>query len=306
MAINVDPFGSGPEIRPPAKSLSRLVWMDVLRGAGKCWGCWKTHVHQTPCWMPGSTQVNGSTSWTYYNGLIAPRFSSGSRVMRRGIVDQAGWVQEGQARRHLAKRVKAPGPWIALLGYLLHLPLAALAARVTSGPKKLAHPLEDGRPAVSGGELFFPFDCRAFSSGGDFDVCSAGLRSSRGGFWRPAAAHWHTGFAVLDPWLNRSSGSMFPLFPWFRFLRGLAHWASRMEPRALIYLPLWCDSDLSRRPRSWPYPFFLGASRVSSSSALGYLTGIVWAVYWISSKTAARLVCNWRAENPCWSTWHTW
>ena len=225
---------------------SRLAWIDLMRGAAVV-GMLATHVlnaflhpaHQAAAWRQ---------EFISYSGLVAPAFCW-----------IAGYVQ-GLSIRKSHREGRPVGRlqrWrrlgmILFIGYLLHLPI----------PYWLA-----GDFGEESWRTFLQVDtlqCLAVSLGlllamgmsgpkwFDFLALGGGVLAV---LIAPWADTWRTGLWLFDAWLGHSSGSLFPLFPWFAFCAA-GSLASRWEPCWKWYLPLAAvliASGYVFEPTPWSY-----------------------------------------------------
>jgi uncharacterized membrane protein len=180
-----------------------MGWVDVLRGLAVVGMIW-THCANT--FLTAELQATPAYGWaSYFHGLIAPTFFW-----------LAGWVRGVASLRNTQKSA-----WpavkrllmIYVLGHLLHVPWAQWMS---------------GDFSVQTWRVFLQADvlqCLAISS-----LLLVALE--RAGRWSMAIViamlvaavaltdvlrQTQTGWLIVDAYLNREQGSLFPLFPWFAF-----------------------------------------------------------------------------------------
>lgn len=189
-------------------SALRLAWIDLLRGLAVI-GMIETHVINSIL----DARFDGS-HWLhellYFDGLIAPMFLWIAGYAQGLAIQKA--LTSGKPVLN-APRLRRLGI-IALIGYALHMPWIWWIK---------------GNFGAESWRIFFQADilqCMALSL---FALGFIGHFAKRlstpiilllalcAVLMAPMAKHWQTGFLPLDAFLNRNTGSLFPLFPWFGF-----------------------------------------------------------------------------------------
>ena len=255
--------------RMPSPSRPRLAWIDLLRGVAVV-GMIETHVMNTLL----SAEFDGA-AWrhelAFYNGLLAPAF-----------LWIAGFVQ-GLAIRKAQRegrpvfttvRLRRLG-FVALLGYLLHVPWDRwLAGDFGAESWRIALQADILQcMAVSLTLLLFA----GMARGRWFDAVTVILAAGFV-FVAPAAQHWHTGVIGIDAFLNHHSGSLFPLFPWVAFCATgclMSRWEvswKTLVPASLVFIAL----GMAFVPAAYSYvhPSFFS----ERLGWLGLLITLVWLV----------------------------
>lgn len=257
---------------PPTRS--RLTWIDLLRGVAVV-GMVETHVMNVVL----SAEFDG-TAWrhqlSFYNGLLAPAF-----LWIAGFVQGLSIRKAQREGRPVVTRARLGRlGFVALLGYLLHIPWHLWGAG-DFGPESWRIALQADVlqcMAVSLALLLFAGQARG--------VWFDGMTLLLGGFFifaAPAAQHWETGIAFLDPFLNHDRGSLFPLFPWVGFC-AMGSLASRWQmtwktllPASLVFIALAAVFEPSGY--SYVHPTFF-------AERLGWLGLLITAVWLFSQKFA--------------------
>lgn len=197
----------------------RLEWLDFFRGAAVL-VMMETHVVNTFL-AAGLREGGGFALLNYLNGLVAPSF-----------LFIAGFVQGMERRKAPAKPIPyARRAWrllgIGALGYALHFPVIQLARG-------------EWLDALRIGSQVDVLQCLALGLGVLLGARWLGERMR----WRSASSwlagvlalataavlaatpvhSWTGGPVVLRAWVNVTTGSLFPIFPWvgFVFLGALA------------------------------------------------------------------------------------
>jgi len=208
-----------------ARQGARLVWLDVFRGLAVLVMI-ETHVVNTFL-AAALREGSGFALLNYFNGLVAPSF-----------LFIAGFTQGMERRKTPGKPINyARRLWrllgIAALGYALHFPTAEL----------LQHRWAD---ALRVGSQVDVLQCLALGLGLLLGVGWLVDRFARGRvhprpasfswsgavvvlamlavLFAPLVQNWSGGPIALRAWINHSTGSLFPIFPWigFVFLGALA------------------------------------------------------------------------------------
>lgn len=253
---------------------NRLAWIDLLRGLAVV-GMIETHVVNVFL-NSGFDDAGWRAQLSFFNGLVAPAF-----------LWIAGYIQGRSIRRshELGRPVATAARWrrlgfVAALSFLLHIPW---------------HFWGVGDFGLASWQHFFQIDvlsCLGVSLGvlllaGHlpvrwFDAVSVALL----GFFvlgAPMAAGWHTGWPMVDGWLNRSGGALFPLFPWLGFVAA-GSLASRWKLDGWIWPVLavamaWGGYELASGPFTNSDPFFF-------VERLGWLLGLILVIKAVSRFTA--------------------
>jgi uncharacterized membrane protein len=217
-------------VTPPREQSARLAWIDLLRGLAVV-GMIETHVVNAvlDARFDHAEWLRKLMSW---NGLIAPMFlfiagyAQGLAILRAHSAGKP--VLNLQRIRRLAL--------IFVIAYALHIPWDLW----TKGDFS----------AESWRELFQAdiLQCMAVSL---FAIAAVGHMTTRwhlpfigilacaAVFLAPAAMGWQPGFGPVDAYLNRDTGSIFPLFPWFGFAACgclVSHWKSDTMTTKLAWL----------------------------------------------------------------------
>jgi uncharacterized membrane protein len=278
-----DSLTAGPVRTVTAARRERIPWLDFFRGAAVLVMI-ETHVVNT--FLLASVRAE---SWfavlNYVNGLVAPSF-----LFIAGFVQGMAPVVAGKPMQFGRRARRLLG--IGLMGYALHFPWGELAQHRWD-------------VALRVGTQVDVLQCLAVSLGLLLLVSWIAQKSGNArNLWlgtsalliffvgiAPAAAEWRDLPVPVLAWLNDSTGSWFPLFPWagFVFVGAMAGAAGRQfqktgedatpalpsEPRSLlgtVGFPAIRPSTLSIAP----IPFAIAAwmcrhaysSRVSASSFL--------------------------------------
>lgn len=205
-----------PVVSPQLPILSRMAWLDVFRGAAVVFMI-ETHVANT--FLREDLRETGwFTALTYLNGLVAPSF-----LFISGYVQGTAWKGGLGRPVFLGKRLRRLGT-IGLIGYGLHFPFPQLWQG-------------DWTAAIRFGTQVDVLTCLAVSLFGLL-LLTRGIQllpeGWRNGIWwlmvgglalavigaSPALARW-PGLSIPVPlraFLNVSTGSWFPLFPWSAFV----------------------------------------------------------------------------------------
>lgn len=214
---------------------SRLTWIDLLRGVAVV-GMIETHVMNTVL----SVEFDGA-GWrhqlSFYNGLLAPAF-----LWIAGVVQGLAIRKARREGRPVvtAARLRRLG-FVALLGYLLHVPWNFWLAGDFGAESWRIALQADVLQCMAVSLLLLLF--AGLGRGGWFDVVTLGIAAFFV-FAAPSAQQWHTGILFCDAFLNHATGSLFPLFPWVGFCAA-GSLASRWEmswktllPAAAVFIAL--------------------------------------------------------------------
>lgn len=241
-----------PSPPPPAKGTrERDVWIDLLRGFAV------VIMLETHCvnelLHPGAISGNTLTWLHFFNGLAAPTFLwiAGylqGMVIRRGIAVSCPLLIRRRLRRLFS---------IHLLGLFLQIPWHAWLQGDFS--------LDTWRALATVNIL----QCLAVS------ICVLLLlgASAPSLYDRStvlitlvvlscasSARGWHSGWMPLDAWLNRDSGSFFPIFPWFAFAAAgslMSRWSSCWKTWTPLAALMMVGGDwLQRGPFDETHPGF--------------------------------------------------
>lgn len=199
---------------PASPPRERVEWLDLLRGVAVL--CMiETHVVNT--FLEPRLRAVPWFDWLdWWNGLIAPTF-----LLIAGWVSTMGWS---------AAPGKPPAVWrktkrllgVAALGYALHLPWDDLAAKNWSNAIRIGSQVDVLQCLATA--LFIvllvqwlaarlaPRARSALFFGALSLLAAVALGAA------PAAAVWREGPVPLVAFLNPSTGSLFPLFPWAAFV----------------------------------------------------------------------------------------
>jgi fucose 4-O-acetylase-like acetyltransferase len=190
---------AAPEHRPVAAS-ARLGWLDLYRGLAVLVMI-ETHVVNT--FLAAELRAGGWFWWlNYVNGLVAPAF-----------LFIAGFAQGLGSRR--------PGVWprlsrlagVAAIGFALHFPWGELAAGDWSAALRVGTQV-DILPCLAAAIAVLVLAQRLPAMWGSALV---GLLAVIAIMLAGAAANWTGAPVPLVAWVNRTTGSLFPLLPWAAF-----------------------------------------------------------------------------------------
>ena len=193
---------------------ARLPWLDFFRGAAVLLMI-ETHVANT--FLHAEVQ---STAWfarlTYLNGLVAPSF-----LFIAGFSVGLGW-RYGSLRPDSMPRRFRRLLWIALLGYGLHFPFPQLWRGEWAEALRLGTQVDVLQClAVSMGLLLLlSWAAQSWNHPKrnlvwGLAVAALALLFAAAA---PSAPAWDGGAIFLRAFVNASSGSLFPLFPWAGFV----------------------------------------------------------------------------------------
>ena len=195
-----------PAAAPPERA--REAWLDLFRGAAVL-AMIETHVANTFL-APGLREAAWFGWLNWFNGLIAPAF-----LFIAGYAQGMSWPGKRGAFGRKAKRLLE----IAAVGYALHFPWGEIARGQWA-------------EAVRVGSQVDVLQCLALALSGVLAVTwiftekerrMAGLAVLAGlglgtVLLAPFSAGWSAGLVPLTAFLNASTGSLFPLFPWAAFV----------------------------------------------------------------------------------------
>lgn len=255
-------------------SRPRLTWIDLLRGVAVV-GMIETHVMNTVL----SAEFDGA-EWrhqlSFYNGLLAPAF-----LWIAGFVQGLSIRKAQREGRPVvtATRLRRLG-FIALLGYLLHVPWDRwLAGDFGAESWRIALQSDILQcMAVSLTLLLLAGMARVRG----FDAIT-GLLAAGFVFLAPASQHWHTGVVGIDAFLNHNGGSLFPLFPWVAFCATgclMSRWEvswKTLVPASLVFIAL--GMFFVPETYSYVHPSFF-------AERLGWL-GLLITVVWLAGQKFA-------------------
>ncbi len=197
----------------PAPRRARVAWIDLFRGAAVLVMI-ETHVVNT--FLASILREGGWFAWlNYINGLVAPSF-----------LFIAGFVQGMERRRSPGKPVQYGRRasrllGIAALGYAMHFPVMQVLRREWWDALKIGSQVDVLQCLSLGlGVLLgiawlvqrFAGNAARYWTAGVFAVMSAVVLAA------PLAPQWTGGPVILAAWLNRATGSLFPIFPWLGFV----------------------------------------------------------------------------------------
>jgi uncharacterized membrane protein len=269
-----------------------LPWLDLLRGAAVLVMI-ETHVVNT--FLAVSLREAG---WfavlNYINGLVAPSF-----------LFIAGYVQGLERRKSPGKPINyVRRSWrllgIGLLGYAMHFPVAEVAHRRWDEALRIGSQVDVLQCLALGLGLLLAVgwltdrlgakqkseEARAKESTRFPSVVWAlGVAAMAVGtvFAAPHVQGWVQGPVALRAWVNASSGSLFPLFPWigFVFLGGLMGacperpWLQRVAGMAGLTVLAWAFRD----------------TQFSAVGPVFFLERAIWVL-------ALAAFCEWNTHRP--------
>lgn len=279
----------------PRERRGRLAWIDLFRGLAVLVMI-ETHVMNT--FLITAVRAEG---WfavlNYVNGLVAPSFlfiAGFVQGMERGTTPEKPVNFARRARQLLT---------LILVGYALHFPWTELGQHRWDA-------------ALRVGTQVDVLQCIALSLGLLLGVTwlaqKLGGRRGQQAWWlglivllglvvftAPFAAEWNGLPIPLQAWVNRSTGSWFPLFSWAGFvffgaMSGAAYGHARCssgagdEADAIAQLPIFSPVRFARRSASvlliTPLPLgivawtFLGAAHYSPASPASFFSRAAWVL----------------------------
>lgn len=217
---------------PACEQSARLAWIDLLRGLAVV-GMIETHVINAvlDARYDEAVWLGKLMSW---DGLIAPLFLFIAGYAQGLAIQKAHAAGRDVLNASRIRRLAL----IFAIAYAIHLPWG-LWIKGDFGPETW--------------RILFQADilqCMAVSLftiavvghvAGCRHLLLTGALAGLAIFLAPAAMHWHSGVGAIDAYLNRNSGSLFPLFPWFGFAACgclASHWASDSTTRKAAWLAL--------------------------------------------------------------------
>jgi uncharacterized membrane protein len=261
--------GMPPSARP------RLTWIDLLRGVAVI-GMVETHVMNVFL-DSGFDSAGWRHELGFYNGLLAPAF-----LWIAGFVQGLSIRKAQREGRPVVTgaRLRRLG-FVALLGYLLHVPWTLWAAG-DFGAESWRMALQvDILPCMA--VTLAMLLCAGLARGVWFDAVTV-LLAACFVFAAPAAQEWRTGVVLVDSFVTYSgTKSLFPLFPWVAFC-ALGSLASRWEITWRTLLPVslgFIALGIAFAPPVYSYvhPAFF-------AERLGWLGLLILAVWLFSQKFA--------------------
>lgn len=262
----------------PARQPRRLAWLDFFRGLAVLVMI-ETHVVNT--FLASGLREGG---WfpllNYVNGIVAPSF-----------LFIAGFVQGMERRNAPGKPINyARRAWrllgIAALGYAMHFPVDAVLQHRWSEALRIGSQVDVLQCLALGLGLLLGLSWLKEKFAGQIrgawslGVAALAILVVLGA---PLAQTWTGGPLAVRAWVNASTGSLFPLFPWigFVFLGALmGAWPRRPAPeRAAGIIGLFVVAWACR------------GSDFSAVSPSFFLERAVWVL-------ALAVVCEWSARRP--------
>ena len=192
----------------------RVLWIDLFRGLAVLVMI-ETHVVNT--FLAGSVRAEGWFSiLNYLNGLVAPSFlfiSGFVQGMERGLTPDKPVNFARRARQLLN---------LLLIGYALHFPWTELGQHRWEEALRVGSQVDVLQCIAGSLGLLLGVSWLAQKIGGgrQQEVWWTGLVALLGlsVFIAPYAAECHGLPVPLQGWINRSTGSWFPLFSWAGFV----------------------------------------------------------------------------------------
>lgn len=269
-------------LRMPITSAPRLAWIDLLRGLSVV-GMIATHVINAIL----DARFDGSR-WlhelTYFDGLIAPMFLWIAGYAQ-GLAIQKALISGKPVLN--ASRLRRLG-LIAVIAYALHLPWG-LWIKGDFGEESWRILFQADILQCMAVSLFALGFIGHFARRRSTPIII--LLALCAVFMAPMAKHWQTGFLPIDAFLNRNTGSLFPLFPWFGFAACgclASYWPCEIYQRKLIgtaagIVMILTSSHFTSTPWTSDHPYFF-------FERLGWLLVIVIAAQLIARCFAPRWI----------------
>jgi len=253
----------------------RMPWLDLFRGVAVGF-MMEAHVLNT--FLAEGFRAGDWFVWiNYVNGLVAPAFLwiagylQGLGMRPVGAEGRVGWV--GRKLRKLA--------WLAALGYALHLP----------GPQLQAGHWAE---AVRIGSQVDVLQCLAFALAlvvcverwmGRFQTAALGVGLVLFVGAAEALKFWLLGPVPLRAFVNTSTGSLFPLWPWAGFVLAgalMGRWVGRGAAAFSPVHALWPVGVSLALYGAIPEPEVFSAQSASFFfERLSWVTAVAWICQWI-------------------------
>jgi uncharacterized membrane protein len=279
----------------PRERRDRLAWIDLFRGVAVLVMV-ETHVVNT--FLATAVRAEGWFSvLNYINGLVAPSFlfiAGFVQGMERGATPEKPVKLARRAQQHIT---------LILVAYALHFPWTELGQHRWDA-------------ALRVGTQVDVLQCIAVSLGLLLGVTwlaqKVGGRRGQQAWWvgltallvvtvfsAPLAGEWNGLPIPLQAWVNRSTGSWFPLFSWAGFvffgaMSGAAYGYARRPSEegdaadAIAQLPIFSPVRFARRSASvlliTPLPLgivawtFFGAAHYSPASPASFFSRAAWVL----------------------------
>lgn len=196
------------------RSRQRLTWLDFFRGLAVLVMI-ETHVVNTFL-APSLTGNAWFPLLNYINGLVAPSF-----------LFIAGFVQGMERRNRPGKPIKYARRarrllGIAALGYALHFPIGEVLQSRWADAWRVGSQVDVLQCLAFGlglvlGVTWLVERCDARSRNWAWSLGIAAL-AAVAIVGAPSAQGWVDGPVALRAWVNGTTGSLFPLFPWIGFV----------------------------------------------------------------------------------------
>jgi uncharacterized membrane protein len=194
---------------PPARR-PRLLWIDLLRGAAVLFMI-ETHVVNT--FLDTGLRTGPSFAWaSYFNGLVAPTF-----------LFLAGYMQ-GMARRVVPRKPidypRHAGRLLGLvaIGYALHLPWEQFGRREWVEALRIGSQVDVLQCIGAALGLLLGLAWLTERRGDRAWWLGVGVLGAAVVLVAPFTVGWMGGVVPVRAWVNFSTGSWFPLFPWAGFV----------------------------------------------------------------------------------------
>lgn len=224
-------MSEGAAAAPPGKTApGRLEWLDLYRGLAVLVMI-ETHVFNTFL-----TRELQASEWygrmTFFNGLVAPSF-----LFIAGYAQGLGWKRSQKKHGILRRRLRRLGV-IVLIGYALHFPWADLMAGRWEAALRVGTQV-DILPCLAVALVLLVIVERWAGNGPRWIVGAAVAGAVFAAF---PFSGWTEGPVPLVAYVNQTTGSMFPLFPWAAFAFAgwlLAGWGRPALICGAVVLPCW-------------------------------------------------------------------